>query len=85
MRDLQKPIKLYEHYKISYDKKTDEEQVDRKWRKRIVGGDIGLNERFSEDKKLSYESLSPGPGGGIILIIIFLSINRIKMVIWELN
>ena len=62
LRDLQKPIKLYEHYKISYDKKTDEEQVDRKWRKRIVGGDIGLNERFSEDKKLSYESLSPGPG-----------------------
>ena len=62
LRDLQKPIKLYEHYKLSYDKKTDGEQVDRKWRKRVVGGDIGLDDRFPEDKKLGYESMSPGPG-----------------------
>ena len=62
LRDLQKPIKLYEHYKKCYDRKTDEENVDKKWRKRIVGGDIGLEGRFTEDKKLFYESQSPGPG-----------------------
>ena len=62
LRDMQKPVKLYEHYKKGYDRKTDEENIDKKWRKRIVGGDIGLGGRFTEDKKLFYESLSPGPG-----------------------
>ena len=62
LRDMQKPLKMYEHYKFSYDKKTDEENVDRKWRKRIVGGDIGLGDRFLENKKLGYQSISPGPG-----------------------
>ena len=62
LRDFQKPIKLYEHYKVGYNKKTDGEQIERKWRKRIVGGNIGLEDRFLEDKKFVYESISPGPG-----------------------
>ena len=62
LRDIQKPTKLYEYYKNSYDKKTDDENIFKKWRKRIVGGDIGLGGRFIEDKKLFHESLSPGPG-----------------------
>lgn len=62
LRDMQKPVKLYEHYKKGYDKKTDDENVDKKWRKRIVGGDIGLEGRFLEDKKLFNEMQSPGPG-----------------------
>lgn len=62
LRDLQKPIKPYAHYYLSYNKKTDDENLDRKWRKRIVGGDIGTGGRFSEDKKLFNESVSPGPG-----------------------
>ena len=62
LRDMQKPVKLYEYYKKAYDKKNDEENIFKKWRKRIVGGDIGLEGRFLEDKKLFHESLSPGPG-----------------------
>ena len=62
LRDMQKPIKPYAHYNIPYNKKTDEENVDRKWRKRIVGGDIGLENRFSDDRKLLNESILPGPG-----------------------
>ena len=62
LRDMQKPIKMYEHYKFIYDKKTDGENVERKWRKRIIGGDIGLEGRFLENKKLGYQSISPGPG-----------------------
>ena len=62
LREFQKPIKLYEHYKVGYNKKTDGEQIERKWRKRIVGGNIGLEDRFIEDKKFVYESLTPGPG-----------------------
>lgn len=62
LRDLQKPIKNYDFYKLSYDKKTDMENVDKKWRKRIVGGDIGIESRFKEDKKLFLDSITPGPG-----------------------
>ena len=42
LRDMQKPAKIYEYYKKAYDKKFDEENIFKKWRKRIVGGDIGL-------------------------------------------
>lgn len=62
LRDLQKPIKKYDFYKLNYDKKIDEENVEKKWRNRIVGGNIGIEDRFVEDKKLYYNALSPGPG-----------------------
>lgn len=62
LRDLQKPIKKYDFYKLNYDKKLDDEIVDKKWRKRIVGGNIGIEERFVEDKKFYDDSLTPGPG-----------------------
>ena len=61
-RDTQKTIKRYDYYKLSYDKKTDKENIDKKWSTRIIGGDIGVDNRFSDDRKLYYESLSPGPG-----------------------
>ena len=62
LRDLQKPIKKYDFYKLNYDKKIDEENVEKKWRNRIVGGNIGIEDRFVEDKKLYYDAISPGPG-----------------------
>ena len=62
LRDLQKPIKKYDFYKLNYDKKIDEENVEKKWRNRIVGGNIGIEDRFIEDKKLYYDAISPGPG-----------------------
>lgn len=62
LREYQRPIKLYEHYYKGYDKETDEENIDRKWRKRIIGGDIGGEDRFIEDKKFYHDSMSPGPG-----------------------
>ena len=62
LRDLQKPIKKYDFYKLRYDKKTDDEGIDKKWRKRIVGGDIGIEDRFNEDKKIISGSITPGPG-----------------------
>ena len=62
LRDLQKPIKKYDFYKLNYNKKIDEENVEKKWRNRIVGGNIGIEDRFVEDKKLYYDAISPGPG-----------------------
>jgi len=62
LRDLQKPIKKYEFYKLNYDKRLDEENVEKKWRNRIVGGNIGIEDRFVEDKKYYYDSILPGPG-----------------------
>ena len=61
-RDLQKQIKKYEYYKLNYDKETDIDNSIKKWRKRIIGGDIGLEDRFIRDKKLFIDSIEPGPG-----------------------
>lgn len=61
-RDTEKKIKTYDYYKLSYDKKTDKENIDKKWSTHIVGGDIGVDDRFADDRKLYYESLNPGPG-----------------------
>ena len=61
-RDTEKKIKTYDYYKLTYDKKTDKENIDKKWSTHIVGGDIGVENRFADDRKLYYESLSPGPG-----------------------
>ena len=61
-RDTEKKIKTYDYYKLSYDKKTDRENIDKKWSTHIIGGDIGVDNRFADDRILYYESLSPGPG-----------------------
>ena len=52
----------YQHYNLPYDKNTDNEKINKKWRNRIIGGDIGLNERFSENKEYFEKSTLPGPG-----------------------
>ena len=62
IRDTAKKIKTYDYYKLSYDKKTDRENIDKKWSTRIIGGDIGIDERFIENRKLNNEALTPGPG-----------------------
>ena len=62
IRDTAKKIKTYDYYKLSYDKKTDRENIDKKWSTRIIGGDIGIDERFTENRKLYNETLTPGPG-----------------------
>ena len=62
LRDLQKPIKKYDFYKLNYVKRVDAENIEKKWRNRIVGGNIGIEDRFVEDKKLYYDSILPGPG-----------------------
>jgi hypothetical protein len=62
IRDTAKKIKTYDYYKLSYDKKTDRENIDKKWSTRIIGGDIGIDERFIENRKLYNETLTPGPG-----------------------
>ena len=62
IRDTAKKIKTYDYYKLSYDKKTDRENIDKKWSTRIIGGDIGIDDRFIENRKLYNETLTPGPG-----------------------
>ena len=52
----------YEHYNLPYNKKTDNEKVHKKWRNRIIGGDIGLDDRFIEDRKFAEDLGLPGPG-----------------------
>ena len=61
-RDTEIKPKTYDYYKLTYDKKTDKENIDKKWSTHVVGGDIGVDNRFSDDKKLYYDSLTPGPG-----------------------
>ena len=61
-RDSYGDRERYEHYNLPYDKNTDNEKVSKKWRSRIIGGDIGLNERFSENKEYFEKSTLPGPG-----------------------
>lgn len=43
-------------------KKTDRENIDKKWSTRIIGGDIGVDDRFIENRKLYNDTLTPGPG-----------------------
>ena len=62
LRDTEKKVKTYDYYKLTYNKKTDKENIDKKWSTHIVGGDIGVENRFSGDRKLYYDSLTPGPG-----------------------
>ena len=62
LRETEKKVKTYDYYKYSYDKKTDRENIDKKWSTRIIGGDIGVDNRFADDRQLYYESLNPGPG-----------------------
>jgi hypothetical protein len=52
----------YEHYNLPYNKKIDTEKIHKKWRSRVIGGDIGLDDRFQEDKKFAEQLELPGPG-----------------------
>jgi hypothetical protein len=52
----------YEHYNLPYDKKLDDRKINKKWRNRIIGGTIGLDNRFQEDKKFIEDLGLPGPG-----------------------
>ena len=52
----------YEHYNLPYDKKLDDRKINKKWRNRIIGGQIGLDNRFQDDKKFIEDLGLPGPG-----------------------
>ena len=52
----------YEHYNLPYNKNIDTENINKTWRERIIGGDIGLDERFIENRKLADKMETPGPG-----------------------
>ena len=52
----------YEHYNLPYDKKLDDQKIHKKWRTRVIGGQIGLDDRFQEDKKFAEDLSLPGPG-----------------------
>ena len=52
----------YEHYNLPYDKKLDDQKIHKKWRTRVIGGQIGLDDRFQEDKKFVEDLSLPGPG-----------------------
>lgn len=52
----------YNHYNLPYDKTIDSEKINKKWKTRIIGGDIGLDERFQDNKYYPEKTLLPGPG-----------------------
>jgi len=52
----------YEHYNLPYNRQTDNDSIHKRWRNRIIGGDIGLCERFEENRKLAHNIATPGPG-----------------------
>ena len=52
----------YEHYNLPYNRKVDTDNIHKKWRTRVIGGDIGLDNRFPEDKKYIEDLRLPGPG-----------------------
>ena len=52
----------YDHYNLPYNKKIDTENINKTWRNRIIGGDIGLDDRFIENRKLVEQLETPGPG-----------------------
>ena len=52
----------YEHYNLPYNKNIDIDSINKNWRTRIIGGDIGLDERFIENRKFAEDLETPGPG-----------------------
>lgn len=52
----------YDHYNLPYNKKIDTENINKTWRNRIIGGDIGLDDRFIENRKFAEQLETPGPG-----------------------
>ena len=52
----------YEHYNLPYNKKIDNENINKTWRNRVIGGDIGLDDRFIENRKFAEDLETPGPG-----------------------
>jgi hypothetical protein len=53
----------YDYYDQPFDKKYDEKNINKQWDSRIIGGDIGVEERFSANKNYCKEAVKPGPGG----------------------
>ncbi len=53
----------YDYYEQPFDKNYDENNINKQWDSRIIGGDIGVEERFSGNKNFCKEAVKPGPGG----------------------
>ena len=60
-RDANQNLKKYQYYDLLYDKKTDNENFNKKWRNRVIGGHIDITERFDNCKSLE-DMMTPGPG-----------------------
>ena len=60
--DVLKSIR-YDYYDQPFDKKYDENNIKKQWDSRIIGGDIGVDERFLANKNFCKEAVKPGPGG----------------------
>ena len=52
---------IYEYYKLPYNKNCESEKKLKKWDSRIIGGNIGMDKRFTIKKNFK-ESGIPGPG-----------------------
>ena len=53
----------YDYYDIPFDKMFEENNSNKQWDSRVIGGDIGVDERFLNNKKYYTEASRPGPGG----------------------
>ena len=60
-RDPNQNLPKYQFYNLKYDKKTDSENIKKKWRNRVIGGHIDTTERF-ENSKMLEDMVTPGPG-----------------------
>ena len=52
----------YEYYNLPYNKNIDIDNINKSWRNRVIGGDIGLDDRFIENRKFAEDLETPGPG-----------------------
>ena len=53
----------YDYYDIPFDKRFEENNSNKQWDSRIIGGDIGVDERFINNKNYFNDATRPGPGG----------------------
>ena len=60
-RENWQKINRYDYYERPYDRILEENKKNNKWDSRIIGGDIGVDERFL-NKKFLNEASKPGPG-----------------------
>ena len=61
-RDNKSRNNKYDYYERPYNSQSEENNKNKKWDNRIIGGDIGVDERFMNNKNFLKEATKPGPG-----------------------